>query len=227
MILSVDKYGLWSEWWREHFIKHSDAYKPEQLYVSGPMRPLGTQKKSDPTPASKKGRVRVLFISEQVAVPEEVMPYLYKLLKQKDIELTIKFRPYRDGFERWLLKNEPQVLKMSHVRIVKGAMQEAIQNSDVAVGCQSTGVLEMLLQFKVPIYFRTQKWGDYYDIKNYNRKHSFFAENPGELIEKIKNAKNIPVKYITDLRERYFGDPYKNGSQWVVEQMEKILEQSL
>ncbi len=223
-LLTVDKFGLWSEWWKEYYIKNSKAYRPEQLYVSGPMRPLLKTNDSEPVTESSSDITRVLFVSEEMAIPREVFPYLNELLEQKDMEMTIKFRPTRDGFEQWLLENEPDLLKRENLRIVKGNMQDAIRNTDVAVGCQSTGVLEALLQLKTPIFFQTRKWGDYYSLKEYDKNHSFFAESPKELIEKIKNARSVPVESLENLQERYFGDPYKNGSAWVIEQAEKYLE---
>ena len=222
-VLSVDTFGVWSEWWREYYLKNSHAYKSEQLRVSGIMRPLEMSNGSRVSTMPHNGPVRVLFIAEQNAVPTEVMPYLRELLTRRDIELTLKFRPYRDGFETWLLQHEPSILKQKNLKIAKGSMQESIIHADVAVGCQSTGVLETVLQLKVPLYFRTQKWGDYYNLKEYDETHSFFAETPKELIEKIKNVRSIPIEALKDLQERYFGDPHRNGSKWVVEQVEKYL----
>lgn len=225
-MLSVDTYGVWSEWWREYYIKNSKAYKPEQLHVSGPVRPLEARKEPKIIASPQKGYPRVLFISEQLAVPSEVMQYLRKLIEQRDIKLTIKFRPYHDGFEEWLLEHEPSILKLGHIKIAKGGMQEAIQDIDVVVGCKSTGVLEALLQLKVPIFFRTQKWGDYYNLTKSDEGRRFFAENPAELIRKIKDMCSISRESIVELREQYFGDPHKNGSKWVIDKIEKLLEKS-
>lgn len=222
-MLSVDVYGIWSEWWKEYYIRYSRVYKPEQLFVSGPMRPLETQKKADGEIVLKKEHTRVLFIAEQAAIPSEVMPYLYALINQKDVQLIIKFRPYRDTFEEWLKKNDPQVLKLQHIQIAKGNIQDAIQKSDVVVGCHSTGVLEALLQLRVPIFLRTQKWGDYYGVTESDETRCLFAETPKELVEKIKQASTISRNLLTKLSERYFGDPYKNGSKWVVDMIEGLL----
>lgn len=222
-ILSVDKFGLWSEWWRTYFREHSMAYKSEQLYVSGLMRPLLINDDQESTQKFSGDVVSALFISEESAAPQEILPYLHEFLKQKDIELAIKFRPYRDGFEEWLLEHDPSVLKRGNIRIVRGSMQDAIKDVDVVVGSYSTAVLEALVQLKVPVFFRTKKWGDYYDLKEYDKKHSFFAESPKELIKKIKDARLVPMDSLKNLRERYFGDPHRNGSRWVVEQVEKVL----
>lgn len=222
--LSLDSYGVWSEWWKEQYIAQSFTYKSEQLYVSGPMRPVVLHVNKNITPAVRVGKPRVLFIAEQTASPKEVLPYLRELLVQTDLQLTIKFRPFRDGFEDWLLKYEPNILKSNSIQIVKGGMQEAIENADVVVGCHSTGVLESLLQFKVPIFLRTQKWGDYYGMTESLERRHFFAENPSELVVRIAEASIIPRKLIEDLCVQYFGNPQKNGSAWAVERLQELLK---
>jgi len=223
-MLSVDKYGLWSEWWKEYYLKNSKAYRPKQLYVSGPMRPLEKGNgNSAPSILSKSESIKILFVSEQLAIPHEVIPYLETLLQQSDIKVIITFRQYRDGFKDWLTQHMPQVLRHSNIKIARDNLQTAIQSCDVAVGSHSTAVLETLLQLRIPIFFRTQKYGDYYNLKEYDKKCSFFAENPEELIEKIKKARSVSIDTVKNLQERYFGDPYKNGSKWVVDQLEDIL----
>lgn len=218
-VISVDRYGLWSEWWKKYFIEHSKVYSPERLFVSGPMRPLIKQDdKKIFRPLIQKS-IKVLLVSEEMAVPQEVLPYLNALLGRSDIALSIKFRPHRDGFETWLLQNEPSIFTRKDITLVRGNMQDAISETDVVVGCQSTGVLEAVLLQRVPIFFKTNKWGDYYSIKDYDAEHSLFAETPDELVLKIKNAHTIATEALDNLRERYFGDPYKNGSAWVVDQL--------
>lgn len=222
--LSVDKYGLWSEWWKEYYITHSRAYGPEQLYVSGHMRPLKKEKKEPFPPELKKERPRVLLISEQLAVPQDIMPYFSALLEIKEFDFYLKFRPYRDGFEEWLKKHHPDILK--RVKTVRGTMQEAAALADIVVGSHSTAVLEALLQLKPFVLFRTQKWGDYFDIKNFQTQSCFFAENPEQLLDCIKNSLNTSKEELRQLQERFFGNPYQDGSKWVVEQAEKYLNSS-
>ncbi len=215
---SVDKYGLWSDWWKEYYLKNSRAYKPEQLYVSGPMRPLKYETSRVHLKSKNRG-LKILFISEQLADPLEIMPYLTRLLKVNDFDLYLKFRPYRDGFEMWLRKNNPLFLK--RIKIIRGSMIEAISQSDIVVGSHSTAVLEGLIQLKPFVFFWTNKWGDYFDMKSINDQ-DFFAENPERLIVCIRKNVGISKKILIRLRERFFGDPYKNGSKWVVNQAEKF-----
>ncbi len=223
-MLSVDRYGLWSEWWKEYYLKNSQAYTPEQLYISGPMRPMLRMPVSSPVPRPISGSVKVLFVSEQVAVPAEALPYLRALLDMKEVSMYVTFRPYRDGFEEWLKKNHPDILeRVGEDHIIRSGIHNAIVNCDVVVGSYSTAVLEALLQLKTPIFYDTKKWGDYFSLDNYDPRYTFFAKKPEELIDLIMKSKEIPVDTLKKLQKRFFGDPYKNGSKWVVEQVEQVL----
>ncbi|OFZ42824.1 MAG: hypothetical protein A3D92_00870 [Bacteroidetes bacterium RIFCSPHIGHO2_02_FULL_44_7] len=223
-MFSVDTYGVWSEWWKEHYIKESDAYRPEQLYVSGPMRPITLAANDQPpTTNGNKGPVKVLFVAEQAAAPLEVMSYLHKLIEEPDIKLAIKFRPVGDRFESWLLEHESNVFKSKNIQIIKGNIQDAIKDADVVVGCHSTAVLEALLQLKVPIFLYTRKWGDYFGMAQSSERQSFLADNPEKLIELAKKTHTIPSELLVELREQYFGDPHKNGSAWIVERAERLI----
>lgn len=221
--MSVDQYGLWSDWWKEYYVQNSRAYSPDQLFVSGPMRPWLREA------ASLKARsanepISVLFVSEQLAPPEETLPYLQTLLDTNGINVYITFRPYRDGFEEWLKRNKIDILeRIGEERVIRSGIHDAIERADVVVGAHSTGVLEALLQLKVPVYFRTQKWGDYYEF-SIGGDSPFFAETPDELIRKIKKADTIPIEERRRLQERYFGDPRENGSAWVVERALRALQ---
>lgn len=217
--LSVDIYGLWSEWWKGQYFKYSQAYTPEQFHISGPMRPLESPRDGN-TQQHRAGPIRVLFIAEQVAAPTEVFPYLRSLMEQHDIALTIKFRPYRDGFEEWILKNEPQLLQNQALQVARESMQEAIKECDVVIGSYSTAALEALLQLKVPFFMHTRKWGDYYHMAESNETRYFLVESPEELLLRIKQAHTVSKESLMKLCEQYFGDPHKNGSKWVVEQLE-------
>lgn len=215
-VLSLDKYGLWSEWWRDYYLKHSRAFKKEQLFVSGSPRPLEKENEAVDRPVSPGGPVKVLFISEQVAEPKEVMPYLQTLLEMKEFEVVLKFRPQADGFEEWLKNNNPEMLKK--VNVSKGNIHEATVGSDVVVGSQSTAVLEGLMRLKPIVFFRTKKWGDYFEAKDLHSRGCSFAENPSELVSCIKKSLNASHEELRKLREQFFGNPFQNGAKWLVDQ---------
>lgn len=216
--LAVDRYGAWSEWWRQKYLKESRLYTPEQIQVSGAMRPL----EREPAPrVAQEGRVKTLFIAEQAAAPQEIAAYLEVLLEQQSIELTLKFRPYRDGFEQWLLKHRPDILARKALNVARGSMEEAVAGAEVVVGSHSTGVLEALLQLRVPIYFFTRKWGDYHELDT-QETAAHFARTPEALIEKIQAARTVSESSLQELQRRYFGDSHQNGSAWAVGELERL-----
>lgn len=224
-LLTLDKYGLWSEWWKEYYEVNSRAYQKEQLFISGPMRPLTHEGGINRDTEKRAGPKKVLFISEQLAAPEDVVPYIQGLLAEKDMSLYMKFRPYRDGFEMWLMEHHPEILaQIGTEKILRGGMQEAIATCDVVVGSHSTAVLEALLVLKPIVFFATQKWGDCFELTNYHPQYIFYAENIQMLVNYIQKSEYIPESILQNLQERFFGNPYQNGSAWVVDQLVKALD---
>lgn len=230
--ISVDEYGLWSEWWREYYKKYSRAYIQEQLFISGPMRPLKKDLETDLETkflsgnlVSKSSRIRVLLMSEELADPEEIIPYYSAVLQTADLEPYFKFRPYRDSFETWLKENRPDVYKSisEKTKVLRGSMEEAVSQCDVVVGSRSTAVLESLMQLKPCVFFWTQKCGDYFEMKQ-SGLDDFFAQNPQELIERVRKSGDISEETLKNLRKQFFGDPYQNGSAWVVDRIEQYLK---
>ncbi|MBT4207190.1 hypothetical protein HOE22_02470 [Candidatus Woesearchaeota archaeon] len=222
--LSVDKYGLWSEWWKEYYIKNSKAYSKDQLFVSGPMRP---QKHRDVLIArrlqKKNSSIKVLFVPGQISAPKEVMPYLLALMETEGVSVYLTFRPYRDAFEKKLRESNPGIIeKFGKEKILRGSIQDAISECDIVVGSNSTAVLEALLQLKPLVFFDTKKWGDYFEMKSFESSYKFFAENPAELVKYIKENVDMSEDVLKKLQEKFFGDPYKNGSEWVVDQLKSV-----
>lgn len=226
--LTTDIFGVWSEWWRQYYAEYSKAYRPEQFFVSGHIRPLRRDRDIAPKKLSAHteggGGIRTLFVAEQLTKPEEVSPYLSALLETKEINLYVKFRAYHDGFEEQIRKQNPGLYRrvIDEATILRGDMHDAIAQCEIVVGTMSTGVLESLLQLKPLVYYWTDTWGDYLDMRSMNLE-TLFAETPHKLIERIIAAKDIPQKELQTLQRRFFGDPTNNGSRWVVEKASEHL----
>ena len=221
--LGVDSYGVWSEGWKHYYLEHGRMYGAEQLPVSGPIRPLQGLERPAASRDAQADPVKVLFVAGELSAPEEVLPYMRALMQTKGVSFYLTFRPYRDAFEAWLKEHEPELLQsIPPERIFRGRrIQEDIADCDVVVGSYSTAVLEALLQLKPAIFYRTKKWGDYFGMKE--EGSMFFAENPEELVERVRKSRDIPAQELKRLQERFFGDPQKNGSAWVVDELEKML----
>lgn len=225
--IGLDAYGVWSSWWKEYYVIHSKAYTASRLFVAGPMRPL-VSKREEQRVETKGGRekAKVLFVSEQLAVPEEVLPFLEALLRTPELEVYMKFRPYRDGFELWLKEHHEEILEsVGEEHIMRGTMQDAIRMADVVVGSHSTAVLEALLVGKPIVFFKTKKWGDYFELRSYESEHTLYADEEDVFIRAVLKAHTMTPQVITDLAQRFFGDPYQNGSAWAVAELEAALHE--
>ncbi|MBI5138677.1 MAG: hypothetical protein HZA95_02670 [Candidatus Vogelbacteria bacterium] len=225
--MAVDKYGVWSEWWKEYYIKNGTTYLPNQLHVSGLMRPLENEdlKIVDEVESVRTSSlIKVLFVPGQISEPKEVAPYLLALLKDPAMSVYLTFRPYRDGFERKLMKYDSRIVSLvGEDRIFRGNIKDAIAECDIVVGSNSTAVLEALLQLKPLTLFKTTKWGDYFYAKSFSSEGKFYAETPEDLIQCIKTNVETPKILLNKLQERFFGNPYSNGSKWVVNQLEEAI----
>lgn len=221
--LPLDRYGLWSEGWREYYLKYGAIYAAEHLHVSGPMRPLARAPISEPAKRPTGAPIRALLVPGELSDPEEIMPYLRRLMDAPGISLYLTFRPYRDAFETWIREREPKLLeRLGAEKILLGNIHDVIAQCDVAVGCYSTGALEALLQLKPIVFFETRKWGDYFDLRSY-ADGAFFAKDPAELVERVRACEHISRENVKELQEHFFGDPHRNGSAWVVDQLESVL----
>lgn len=225
--MGLDQYGVWSEWWREYYATNGRVYTKNQLVVSGPMRPL----LGVPEEVKRKGKpqktLRVLFVSEQLAIPSETVPYLEALLADPDIGVAMLFRPYRDGFEVWLQENRPDILeRIGTEHMFRDGARNAAKKCDVTVGSHSTAVLEALFEKCPIVFFGTNKWGDYFDLKEYGGAHTLYAEGTPMFLKAVKESVHMPEETLQNLAEQFFGDPYQNGSAWVVDQLEAGLKRN-
>ena len=93
------------------------------------------------------------------------------------------------------------------------------------VGSHSTSVLEGLAQLKPLVFFWTDRWGDYFDIRTFDFQGRFFAKDPQDLIDKIRKSIDVPKEDLIKLQEQFFGNPYQNGSKWVVDQAVEFLDE--
>ena len=215
---------MWSECWKKYFLENGKAYRAEQLYVSGLLRPLLKSVALDDSHTTKTdSKINVLFISEGLVAPEEALRYLNHLIGKDTIKVTIKFRPSHDGFERWLRLHNPDILDSEKITISRAPIDDAVQSADAVVGSYSTAVLEAFIQLKVPIFFYTEKWGDHYDMEKQNSLHTFFARDPQTLVEAVQKSVSIPKTVLKEFQGKFFGDPTKNGSVWVVDTLCSLL----
>lgn len=224
--MGTDIYGVWSAWWREYYRRYSKTFDPDQIRVSGYLRPIPSRLLAESSSHVDPGKLNVLFVIEPLLDPREASPYLHALLAEDSFCVHLKARPMIENLlVQWLRQNDPDVL--GKVTVLQGSMHEAIAQCNVVVGSHSTGVLDGLLQLKPVVFFKTVKWKDYYGLKALQGEHHLSAENPAELVQYVRESVTIPQTTLKQLRNQFFGDPRCDGGRWVVDQIEHYLRYGL
>jgi len=208
--IGPDIYGVWSEWWKEYYLRNSKIYG--KVEVSGTLR----KKNSRITIQNSKNIRSILVISEPLAEVNEIIPYIDKLLNN-GYRLSIKIRPTNhDIFYKKLMEIRPDLKKID---VLEGNIFEAIKLNDMVIGSHSTAVIDAS-SLNVPFcLLNTSKWGDYFEIyEEFNGV--LFANNEYELVQKIEQWKDLDVAAICNkINKRFYGDDQKNGCKWVANQV--------
>ena len=214
---AFDRYGVWSDLFRERLLRDTNLFSPDRVFVSGPVRP--------PEEAGPQGirarrleqpdRIRVLVISEPLARKQEVAPYLQTLLRDPQFEVCLKLRPGES--ERSL---EEYGLPAGRIRLLKtGTVYEALELADAAIGTYSTVLYEAALAMVPIIWMKTSRaYG-----RELGEDHlAETADRPEELPGAIRKAVARTDAELRKIRERVWGKDIRNGSECLLEELRRL-----
>ena len=217
---AFDLFGLWSSYWRDYVVRHSDVYREEDTFVAGHIRPV----LHNDTPKLGEDRlvqnaevrnINVLLISEPLTDQSEIAPYLEEISQQKNMSISIKCRPER---------NDNIVSATRHIpgiALQTGTLARAYATCDVVLGSHSTAILEGAVSLRPMVFLNTRKWGDYYETRV--NKIGEFAEHPRNVVSAIHRAFETPANELKRRRNRLWGDTDLNGAESVANRVEDIL----
>jgi hypothetical protein len=206
-----DRYGVWSELFRERLLRDSALYRPDQLFAAGPVRgPSGgeaTSSRSDPK------RVRVLVVSEPLAPKKEVIPYLRALLADPGMDLYLKLRPGESEHSLQEYGLPPEEVHLLRTETVFQAMAEV----DVAVGTYSTVLYEAALADIPAVWMKTSRA---YGRELAEEGLADAAENPERFPEVLRRAAATPAGERERRRKRIWGEESADGAHRLVDELE-------
>ncbi len=209
---AFDRYGVWSNLFRERLLRDSALFGPDRVFVSGPVRP------PEETPSRAGGspdRIRVLVVSEPLARKHEVAAYLQTLLADPQFELYLKLRPGES--ERSL---EEYSLPADRVRRLRtGTVYEALEQVDVAVGTYSTVLYEAVLARKPIVWMSTSRA---YGRELAEDHLAEAARKPGELAGAIRKAVAASNAELEARRELVWGKDICDGSRSLVAELKRM-----
>ena len=216
---AFDEFGLWSQYWRDYVIQHSQIYGGENTFVSGHPRPMRLD--MDPVDGrdvdrNSRSKTRVLLISEPLTEAREIVPFLEEISRSEDMSISIKCRPERNDNIVEATRHLPGVT------LLTGTLREAYASSDVVIGAHSTAILEAALALKPIVFLRTKKWGDYYDTRV--GKIGELVEHPKDVVSTIHSAVSTPSDELRSRKDYLWGNTSVNGAASVVDRIERILQ---
>jgi hypothetical protein len=216
---AFDRYGVWSNLFRDRLLRDSALFGPERVFVSGPVRPpeeasLGTGRSAQEGENSPR-RIRVLVISEPLARKPEVAAYLQTLLRDPQFELYLKLRPGES--ERSL---EDYSLPAGRVHLLQtGTVYAALEQVDVAVGTYSTVLYEAILARKPVVWMKTSRA---YGRELAEDHLAEAARTPGELPGAIRKAAAARSAELEERRELVWGREINDGSKSLVVELKRL-----
>lgn len=205
--IGPDKFGVWSAYWKDQFVKFSKIYSKDAIEISGPLRPL-TVKKMDFS--NKLICKNVFIISEAGLNIKEAIPYYEKLVQSNIFNIYLKIRHFgTDLHYKQLKEARPDLI--NKMKIVSKPVSEAFKEADIVIGSHSTAVFEAGLCGIPFLFYNTKKWGNFYNLDDY------FVSDAEELLYKIKDM--FPLldnnNFIMKARD-FLGSG--NGIDWIIDQ---------
>ncbi len=216
--IGCDVYGVWSLHYLEYFNKYSRISNKDSYQYSGLLRPVKNINQVGHFERVSENKIKVLLISEPLITVSEIIPYLKCLLKNDNIEVSIKVRPMiKDIYYENMILEFPEI---QDLKIYDGKLEDVADKFDVFIGSNSTAVIEASLFGKISILLKTVKFGDYFYINDLIHSRQLLVKDPKFLCQEIQfrveNEKEL--KTIEKTKHRFFGDN-KDGTQWVVDQL--------
>ncbi|MBN1439810.1 MAG: hypothetical protein JW929_10405 [Anaerolineales bacterium] len=215
---AFDRYGVWSGLFRDRLLTDTALYRPEQVFVAGPLRPpegIPSDRSRAGQKTAAEGKVRVLVVSEPLARKSEVAVFLQVLQSDPRFELFLKLRP---GESRIGLRD--YALSASTVRLLEsGSVYEAFRQVDVAVGTYSSVLYEALLADVPAVWMKTTRA---YGRELADDGLAEAAARPEELPDAVLRAAALPEDERRRRRERAWGEAGRSGAASLVQTLKQL-----
>jgi hypothetical protein len=225
--IGTDFFGVWSDWWKEYFLKNAKIYPKGGIEVSGSLKKMAFKNSFEQSSSlstqsyqldiGQTKIINVYIVSENHLPVSELLPYLNQLVKMESTRIAFKIRPFgTDIF--WNALTKHGIYDKTKFTCTNAPTPDCFLNADVVIGTHSTAILEALWLNKPILVLNTKKWGDYFDLQNSRVGKKVWVNDPSELIEKIRNLEqNQTSDALKELWINYFSQ--QSGSDWIIEKI--------
>ena len=201
--LKLDIYGVWSEYWKDYYEKHSNMFK--NIVVSGPLRKKDKFKKST-------GKKILLLIEPLLDITEIEKFSLY--INDCADDIVIKARSdFRHAHIERYIKIMPN---LKRCRIDTGNIDTLLKDNEFGffIATHSTAIQDCVHYGLNPIILYTETWGNYLNLDE-----NFICQDE----EDIKLC--ISEDYIYNEKLENLANKLSStgdGSAWVVNELKSI-----
>lgn len=210
---AFDRYGVWSELFRERLLRASALYQAADVFVAGPIR--GPEGSGGGQQAGPAGRIRVLVVSEPLARKDEVIPFLRVLLDDPMVDVYLKLRPGESDASL-----SAYGLPAGRVRLLRTAtVYEALAQVDVAIGTYSTVLYEAALALVPILWLKTTRA---YGRELTEEGLADAVGTPAQLPDALRRAVALPMAERLRRRERIWGAERISGAERLLDELEAM-----
>tara|TARA_B110000259_G_C14034363_1_gene408486 strand:- start:9902 stop:11536 length:1635 start_codon:yes stop_codon:yes gene_type:complete len=218
--MAHNKFGVWSKGWESYFIKHSKVFEKNNIFIAGFHRNVARREKNN----LKKNNVKkVLWLCENLTPVEEIVEYIGALLKN-DFDLCIKARPQQKDAGDNVASELIEYFGKDKFTVITDPIEICASDYDLAIGSYTTALLDCGLMGVPVLIIKNNTWEDIFDLQDNPILAPVYAKDSSDLISKINN---LPIQSISLFLEEYAPDYRLNGSDWVLEELQKSFENKL
>jgi hypothetical protein len=215
--MAHDKFGVWSEGWKQYFIQNSKVYSEKNLNVSGFYR--NNIKNKKPIKSNAKNIREILWLVENLTPVNEILPYIEALIESNFI-VNLKVRPQQNDAGDQIAENIIEKLGRGNFRIIDQPIEECIHRFDLALGVYTSALMDSGLQGVPVLVLQTTTWGDVFQLEKNPLVSKVYCKSPEEL---VNNIDNIPIVQIREFINLYAPNPILSGSNWVKDEVKSCL----
>ncbi|MDA9827694.1 hypothetical protein N9C11_05590 [Flavobacteriaceae bacterium] len=212
--MSHEKFGVWSEGWKEYFIKYSKVFKPKNIYVSGFHRNVVKKEKV----IIKKTKVKkVLWLCENLTPVKEIISYVQHLV-DSDFDLYIKARPQQKDAGDQIADELIKYFGNDKFTVITNPIENCATDYDVAIGSYTTAILDCGLMGVPVLLIKNKTWEDVFDLQKDILINKIYCKSGIDLLSKLDN---LPIESIRLFIDQYSPQYSLNGSNWVYNEVNK------
>lgn len=200
-IIKPNKLYTWGKYWKDELIRLGTYFNEEELGFGGDPKTIIETKLEDTEKSSDKD-IWVLMPYEIEAPKNEVVDYVYEILKCPSVKFIFKTRSDASDKSQMIEYGFKQDMPPNFF-VMSSVPQDIMNKVDLVIGVHSTFLYEVLRYLK-PVYILKTPL-DYAEGMVKNGLADYMDKN-GDICQKIKQVDNFDLNVLHDRRDKFYKD---------------------